>query len=398
MKRLSRRSGILRKSPLHEFFNKKISLEAEGVQVINSGVGEPHNDTPEVIANAGIEGIKNGNTRYTPVKGTMELRKQIKKNLKNEGLNYDINSIVASAGAKPVINALLQILVDPGVQVLVPAPYYPPFVTVTEFIGAETVIVDTTKDDFQLTVERIEEAIINSHSAKRRIPRVIPKVLVLNTPNNPTGVVYTKDNLIKIAKLAEKYDLWVISDESYYEFVYDSEFISPASLPGMKERTIIVRALSKGYAMTGWRIGYVVGPEEVIGKLSLYFENMNGCSSSVSQYAALEALKNDDIPQVIREEFLHNRKVVSNWLEGQKIPFVSPDGAFYFFADFSKIIKKLKLRNATELAEYILEKAEVAVTPGVSFGGQYESYLRISYSIQREKLIEAIEKIDNIIY
>jgi aspartate/methionine/tyrosine aminotransferase len=397
MKKLSLRSGVLTKSPLHEFFNKKISLESEGVQVINSGVGEPHNDTPEVIANAGIEGIKKGFTRYTPVKGMMPLRQQIKNNLKKEGLNYDINSIIASAGAKPVINALLQILVDPGDQVLVPAPYYPPFVTVTEFIGAEPIIVDTTKDDFQLTVERIEEAITNAHSVKRRLPRIIPKILVLNTPNNPTGVVYTKDNLIQIARLAVKYDLWVISDESYYEFCYNGKYISPASLPGMKERTIIVRALSKGYAMTGWRIGYVVGPEEVVNKLSLYFENMNGCASSVSQYAALEALKYDAIPRIIREEFFHNRKIVSSWLKSQKIPFVSPDGAFYFFADFSKIIKKLNLRNATELAEYILEKAGVAVTPGISFGNKYESYLRISYSIQRGKLIEAIEKINHLL-
>jgi aspartate aminotransferase len=396
MRRLSIRSGALQKSQLHGFFDKKISLESEGVNIINSGVGEPHNETPEVIANAGIKGIKEGYTKYTPVRGMLLLREQIQKTLKEEGLDYGINSIVATAGAKPVISALLEVLTDIGTQIIVPAPYYPPFVTVAEFIGAEPVIIDTTENDFQLTVERIKEAMVNTNSRKRRLPRIFPKVLVLNSPNNPTGTVYTKENLAQIAKLAKKYDLWVISDESYCDFVYDGEFISPASLPGMKERTIIVRALSKGYSMTGWRIGYTAGPKEVIDKIAIYFENMNGCASSVSQYAALEALKHKDIPQKVRDEFSQNKEIVSTWFKNQKIPFVSPGGAFYFFADFSKIIEKLKLNDATELAEYILEKAGVAVTPGVSFGKEYKNYLRISYSIKREKLEQAMEKIQEV--
>lgn len=379
------------------FLTKKISLESEGIQVINSGVGEPHNGTPKIVGDAGINGIKNGFTRYTSIKGMMPLRQQIQKNLEKGGLNYDVDSIIVSAGAKPAIGGLLSILTDHGTKVLVPAPYYPPFVTVTNFIDAEAVLVDTSKDRFQLTADRIEEAIIEFQSSTRRIPRVKPKVLILNSPNNPTGAVYSRDNLIEIAKLVEKYDLWVISDESYYEFVYDGEFTSLAQLPGMKERTIIVRALSKGYAMTGWRIGYAVGPSEVMEKLSLYLENMYGCPSSVSQCAAIEALKNDNIPQLIQEEFSHNKVIVSSWLKGREISFAEPDGAFYFFADFSKIIKDLKLKNATELAEYILEKTQVAVTPGISFGSQYKNYLRISYSIERSELIEAIERLTNIL-
>lgn len=386
MAKLSKRSDLLKRSPLHSFFNKGKILISEGKDVISLGVGEPYQETERKVREAGIEAITSGNTRYTPVKGDENLRKAVQETLRREGLKYELDEIIISAGAKPVIGAAVMVLSDLGGPVFLPAPYYPPFYEVIKFSGGNPILIDTSKDDFQLTAFSFERTLS---------PSLDSGLLILNTPNNPTGINYSEDELRVIAELVEKRNIWVVADESYYEFIYNGKKFKPfASLPGMKERTIIVRAFSKGYAMTGWRIGYAVGPKEVMDKITLYFENFFGCASAISQEAAVTALSNRKIPKKMAEEFADNKVVMSNWLKSKGIPFVEPDGAFYFFPDFSKVISNLGIQNAEALAEYILDKVFVAVTPGSAFGDSYGNYLRLSYSVETIRLELALSRLD----
>ncbi|NCF75207.1 MAG: aminotransferase class I/II-fold pyridoxal phosphate-dependent enzyme [Xanthomonadaceae bacterium] len=386
MIRISKKAKSLKPSHLNNFFAKTKKMRANGKDIISLGVGEPYQDTAFFISEGGISAIQEGYTKYTPANGDPRLKEAIKKSLALEGFNYDTKSIIVSAGAKPIIFALLNILIEGKDEIIIPAPYYPPFATMINFLGGKIIAIDTTPDNFQLKAETIENLITQKNIA--------PKGLILNSPNNPTGAVYGRGDLLKISELARKYDFWVISDECYQKFVYEGDFISIASLPNMSERSIIIRSFSKSYAMTGWRVGYAAGPKKIMKKLDIYAGNFLGCASSISQKAAISALNGPDVKFV--NNFLPSRKILISWLGKNNIPFGKPQGAFYIFADFSKFLSK-KIKDSVALADFIFKKAEVTVIPGISFGPQYDNYLRLSYCVRQSVMKYALQKIEKIL-
>lgn len=383
MIRISKRAKALRSSQLNIFFAKAKKMKGK---TISLGIGEPFQNTPFFVGEGGIDAIQENITQYTPASGDPRLKEAIRKSLSNEKLKYGLESIVVSAGAKPIIFALLNLLIEDGDEIILPAPYYPPFSAAINFLGGETVAIDTTPDDFHLKAEAIENLIFQKN--------IVPKGLILNSPNNPTGAVYEKNDLLEISELAEKYDFWVITDECYHRFIYKGKFISIASLPEMIERSIIVRSFSKNYAMTGWRVGYAVGPQEVMEKLAIYADNFLGCASSISQKAAISALNGPNLN--LAKDFLPSRKILIAWLKKNNIPFGKPQGAFYIFANFSKFLSK-KRKDSISLANSILEAVEVVVIPGIFFGSQYDNYLRLSYCIPESLMQYALQKIEEIL-
>lgn len=404
---MSKKAQQLKISPLYYFFNEVKKREANGERIINLGVGLPYHDTPLDVKEAGIKAVKEGKTKYTPASGVFELKKAIAEKFKKEGLNYDTAEIVISSGAKPLLAAAQWAVIDPGDKVIIPSPYYPPFVEIAKQMGGEVVLADRLAraggvlGDFGITI--LNPPLAGGEALK---------LLIFNSPNNPTGKVYNREELEEIAKFAVDNDLWVISDECYSDFVYtppacagrlrpsrEAKHLSMASLPDMKERTIVIRSFSKSYAMTGWRVGYAAGPVDVIKKISMYLDNFIGCASSISQYAALAALKDDGFTEKMRGELDENRKILIEWLDKRGIEYIYPEGAFYVFLKYANL-RELDIhtpypsqegRKSVEFALGLLEKG-VAVTPGVAFG-DYDDYIRISYSVEREKLEEALRMI-----
>lgn len=393
MRTLSEQSEALQESPLSSFFKRAKGME----NIISLGVGEPYKQTPKFIKESGISAIQGGHTKYVPSNGLMELRQALGKKL-----GYDLNSIVVSSGAKPLIVAALWALTNKNRGVIIPTPYYPPFVEGVKLWGGCPILLDTSKFGFHLTPELLkkclDQAIVNSFFGDHKMDILPlgfnghPSVIVINSPNNPTGAIYSEDDLEFVADLVKEYDLCVISDECYCDYVYSGKFCSFASIKEMKERTVTIRSFSKSYAMTGWRVGYAAGPRKVMEKIALYVENFVGCACSISQYAALSALNDEnDLKQEMLREFSENRQILMDWLKAKKIPFADPEGAFYIFADFSSLLLQ---NDSVALANLFLEKAGVALTPGISFGKDYGSYMRISYAIETSRLKEALSRLE----
>lgn len=397
MKQFSKRSLNLVDSELHGFFKKVVKLGGSE-SVINLGIGEPDDGTGDTIKESGVIAIRNDLTKYTPSSGLLELKKGIVSRLETDSLNYDVDSVVVSAGAKPILSAALSVMVDDYARVIIPAPYYPPFYNLSKFFGGNPILVDTTSNDFQVTEEMIGGAtqsfVKDPDGRSRYVP--LPKVLILNSPNNPTGVVYSRENMLGIAELVKKWDMWVISDESYADFLdTGGRYVSFASLPEMKDRTIVIRSFSKGYAMTGWRVGYAAGPRDVMNKISLYLDNAVGCAPSMSQMAAITALNNTFLPKVLSYKYVVSKELLMWYLNSISIPFVKPDGAFYIFADFSDRLTGIGLDDAFDLASVLLKEVGVAVTPGGAFGEKYRNYLRISYSVSGAKMTDAVNRLSS---
>ncbi|MFH1030186.1 MAG: pyridoxal phosphate-dependent aminotransferase [bacterium] len=404
MPKISNNAEKINTSELYSFFNETKKREANGEKIINLGVGLPYHDTPRNIKDAGIKAIKEGKTKYTPSSGFFGLKEAISNKFKGENLNYSLDQIIISSGAKPLLAAAQWAIINQGDKVIIPSPYYPPFAEVAKQMGGLPVLVDVLEDT------AIAETLGCNVSAKA-------KLLILNSPNNPTGKVYGKKQLDQIAKFAIDNDLWVISDECYLNFVYDNKkHFSIASFEGMKERTILIRSFSKSYSMTGWRVGYAAGHGEVIKKISIYLDNFIGCASSIAQYAALAAFEDDKFTENMRAELDENRKFLMEWLDEREIEYVYPQGAFYVFAKYANLRiyeslpacprRRAQAGESTRIStttppckgggsiKFALRLLDlgVAVTPGIAFG-DYDDYIRISYSVEREKLEEALEKI-----
>ncbi|OGF21480.1 hypothetical protein A2Y83_00250 [Candidatus Falkowbacteria bacterium RBG_13_39_14] len=397
----------LSESPLYSFFNEVKKREANGERIINLGVGLPYHDTPLDVKEAGIKAVKEGKTKYTPASGVFELKKAIAEKFKKEGLNYDTAEIVISSGAKPLLAAAEWAVIDPGDKVIISSPYYPPFVEVAKQMGAEVVLADglaCSSPDKGMAGGVLGDFGITTPNPPWQGGKAL-KLLIFNSPNNPIGKVYNKEELEEIAKFAKDNDLWVISDECYSDFVYGGNYLSIASLPDMKERTIVIRSFSKSYAMTGWRVGYAAGSVDVIKKISMYLDNFIGCASSISQYAALAALKDDGFTEKMRGELDENRKILIEWLDKKGIEYVYPEGAFYVFVKYANLreldpsdehgARSESMRiGSVAFAMELLERG-IAVTPGVAFG-DYDDYIRISYSVGKKKLEEALGKISKL--
>ncbi|EKE19594.1 MAG: aspartate aminotransferase [uncultured bacterium] len=376
--RTSKRAEKLTSSPLYVFAKKVKEQEVLGRKIISLGLGEPYYDTPEIIKEAGISAIKNNKTHYNPAQGSMMLRKKIAE---IHGVDFECVSV--SSGAKPFLGSVLWSLVDDGDIVFMAGPYYPPFFQIAQSCGAEVVLVDTKPNDFQLSAKILQEIFIENKTKEKK------SCIIINSPNNPTGVTYQKEELEKIVKVCRENNVTIISDECYSNFSPDPAF----SLRQFGDEIIVINSLSKSHAMTGWRLGYVVCPQELNVIIGRFLENYIGCPSSISDASAITALESGQtLP-----DLLEQRKIVHAWLDEMEIPHAKSTGGIFVFPDFSQIMKKFEISSSLDLATFFLEKAGVALTPGVAFGEKYDTHLRISYCLRPAELKSALEKLKAIL-
>ena len=376
-------------SPTLAIDSKFKVMKANGEDVVGFGAGEPDFDTPQHIKDAAIEAINAGFTKYTPAAGTIALRKAVaEKFLRDNGVKYDVQNIVISNGAKhSLVNAFMAIC-NPGDEVIVPAPFWVSYTEMIKLADGVPVIVKTTEEnDFKATIEKLEKAIT---------PKT--KALVLNSPSNPTGMVYTKDELKAIADFAVKNNIYVISDEIYEKLIYEGEHVSIASFNDkIKDLTIIINGVSKTYSMTGWRIGFAAANEKIAKAMANIQSHAASNPNSIAQAATVAALEGgDDAVEEMKKHFVERRNIMVD--EINKIDGVSckkPQGAFYIMMNISGIIGKefygKKIENADDFAEMFLKIAHVAVVPGTGFGA--DNYVRWSYATSMENITEGLERL-----
>lgn len=390
--KLSERASHISPSPTLAIDAKAKQMKAAGVKVISYGVGEPDFDTPDNIKAAAIEAIKAGDTRYTPAGGTLKLKQAIVDKFKREnGLEYQTNQIVVSVGAKHALYNAFQVLCQPGDEVILPAPYWVSYIEQIKLSGAKVVIVEAKEENgFKLTPDELRQAIT---------PKT--RVFLLNSPSNPTGSVYTRDELAALGNILLEHNITIVSDEIYEKLLYDGlEHISIASIsPELKENTVVINGVSKAYAMTGWRIGYSAAPAPVAKAMADLQSHSTSNPTSIAQAASIEALNGpQDTVATMVVEFEKRRNYMLervNAITGITCP--KPGGAFYLYpnvsAYFGKSYKNQPIMNATDLANLLLEVAEVAVVPGVAFGN--DDFIRLSYATSMENIKEGMDRIEN---
>ncbi len=374
---LSRCAQELRPSGIRKFFDLAATMEG----VISLGVGEPDFKTPYAIRRAGIESLEKGRTWYTANAGLAELRRQIAAYLARRfSLSYTDQEILVTVGGSEAIDLCIRACLNPGEEVLIPEPSFVCYDPITRLAGGVPVpIVTRPEDGFRLTPQALEAAIT---------PRT--KVLVLPYPNNPTGAIMKEEHLESIAGILRERDILVLSDEIYAELTFEGRHVSIASLPGMAERTVVVGGFSKAYAMTGWRLGYAAGPQEVIKVMTKLHQFAIMCAPTTSQYAAIEAMKHcdEEIERMAVQFGMRRGLMVSN-LNRMGLTCADPLGAFYVFPS----IRSTGL-SSDEFCQRLLEEQKVAVVPGNAFGQSGEGHVRISYSYSVEHLIEALRRIE----
>lgn len=378
---LSKTIVTIQPSGIRKFFD----IVSEMEDAISLGVGEPDFDTPWHIRDEGIYSLEKGRTFYTSNAGLKELKIEIAGFLdRRYGLHYDYNKeIIVTVGGSEAIDIAMRTMLDPGDEVLIPQPSYVSYVPCCVLANGVPVVIELrAKNDFRLTAEELEAAIT---------PKT--KLLVLPYPNNPTGAVMEKKDLEKIAELVEKYDLFVLSDEIYSELTYLENHVSIASLPGMRERTIVINGFSKSHAMTGWRLGYACGPENIIGQMLKIHQFAIMCAPTTSQYAAVAAMKNGD-PDVamMRGEYDGRRRYVLKRFREMGLECFEPFGAFYAFP----CIREFGM-TSDAFATELLKEEKVAVVPGTAFGACGEGFIRISYAYSLDDLKEALGRVERFI-
>lgn len=355
-------------------------LQAQGHDVVNFAAGEPDFDTPDFIKKAAVKAIENGATKYTPSVGTQDLREAIAaKFQKDNGLAYKPNQIIVSCGAKHSLFNIIQVLVDDGDEVIFQAPYWVSYPEMVKAAGGTSVIIPTdATSGFKITPDLLRKHIT---------PKI--KILIINSPSNPTGVMYTKLELAKIAEICTAHKIYVISDEIYEKLIYDNNaFTSIASLgKEIFDLTLTVNGVSKAYAMTGWRIGYAAGPLEIMEYIKKYQDHSTSNPTSISQAAALEALRasSESIVQMC-QVFKKRRDLMLQCLDRVKpLSYIRPEGAFYVFCDFSKV------GDATMIAKQMLDEIKVAVIPGEGFGSPH--YIRFSFATSEARIQEGCARV-----
>lgn len=389
--KLARRARGISPSPTLSIDTKAKAMKASGTQVINFGVGEPDFDTPRHVKDAATRALNEGMTKYTPVGGVMELKQAIADKLRTDnGLDYQTDEIIVSAGAKHSLYNAFQVLCEEGDEVILPEPYWVSYIEQIRMTGARPVLVETTPDTgFRLTPDQLRDAIT---------PR--SRVLVLNSPSNPTGAVYSRVELEALARVVLESDCMVVSDEIYEKLLYNNHVhVSIASLnPEMKERTVVINGLSKAYAMTGWRIGYAAAPRPIVQAMTDLQSHSTSNPTSIAQAAAVAALTGspDSITEMVGE-FTRRRAYMLERL--RKMPGVrcfSPGGSFYVFPDVDGVLGKsyrgTPINSATELAALLLKKQQVALVPGIAFGN--DRYIRLSYAADLETIREGLDRIE----
>jgi aspartate aminotransferase len=364
-------------------------MRVEGIDVISFGAGEPDFDTPEHIREAGIQAIRDGFTKYTATGGIDELKDAVVTKLKrDDGLTYARNQVLISCGGKHTIYNIFQALLDPGDEVIIPAPYWVSYPEQVRLCGATPVFVQTSEQQgFRLHRGVLEGAVT---------PRT--KLLVLNSPSNPTGAALTRTELEGIAALAVERGVWILSDETYEQLVYDGyRHVSIASLGRQVcARTILANSLSKAYSMTGWRVGYAAGPAEIIAAMDGLQSQMTSNPTSISQRAAVAALLGPQEPtHRMREEFARRRRYIVDRLNAMPgVRCLNPEGAFYVFPNVSGMYGKsfadTVVTNSTKFSAFLLEVARIAVVPGVEFGS--DAHIRISYATSMGNIEKGMDR------
>ena len=374
---LSAKAAALQQGAIRAMFDKARTME----NVISMGIGEPDLPTPAPICDACTEALQKGFTHYTPNAGLPMLREAISKYGLPEPNQYAPNEIMVTIGAMNALSLLMLVLLEPGDHVMIQNPQWLNYASQIEYCGGVAVKLPTDPETgFALKAETIREHYVPGKS----------KILLINSPNNPTGHVLPKENLAEIAEVCKELDLLVLSDEVYNTLVYDgAEAVSIATFPGMKERTVVINSLSEAYAMCGWRIGYAAGPEAIIDRMSKMQENFNSGANAAAQYAAAYALEHRELTESIRQSFAERRKVA---IEGIKsIPgmrLVEPKGAFYLFPD----IRAFGLDSKT-FCDRLLDETGVVCVPGSAFGSVGEGFIRMAYTAKIEDIQEAMRRI-----
>ena len=387
---LSNRVQKVKPSATMAVSDKAKELKSKGIQIVSMGSGEPDFDTPTNIQKAAIKAIGNGETRYTAADGTPELKKAICEKFKREnGLDYSLNEVMVSCGGKQVFYNLCQAILNTGDEVIIPTPYWVSYPDMAILADATPVFIETGIDqDFKISPEQLEASI----TAKT-------KLLVLNSPSNPTGSVYSKSEIEALGAVLEKYPhVLTISDDIYEHIRWgDDDFVNIAmACPNLKDRVIILNGVSKAYAMTGWRIGYAAGPESVIKAMKKIQGQSTSNPSSISQAAALEAITGDQsfITMMVEAfERRHDFLVDSlNAIDGIECP--RSGGAFYSFPKVDGLIKRLGLKDDVEFSTYCLEKLSLAVVPGSAFGSP--GYVRLSFATSMDNIKLSVEKLASV--
>lgn len=391
MKALSTQARSVRASTTMAIDTQFKKMRAEGIDVIGFSVGEPDFPTPEHIKQAGIRAIENNLTKYTPTPGTLGVRQAVAKRLKEDwGLEYATDEIVVTGGGKPVLYGALKALVNPGDEIILPAPYWVSYYELIKMVGGVPVVVETTEEDgFNLTPDHLRAAITDK-----------TKAIILNSPSNPTGMIYSRENLEAIAQVCTEADLYVIADEMYSKLIFDGkEFVSfPTLSADAKARTILVNGASKTYAMTGWRIGFAAASKEIIQIMSNYFSHSLSGTCSIAQAAAEEAFggSQDEI-ETMRREFEQRRNYLYERMS--RIPGVHPvrsEATFYMLMNLSQLIGKtlygVEIHDADDFANVFLKEGLVAVVPCTGFGAPH--YVRWSFAVSMENIKEGLDRLE----
>lgn len=368
-----------------EVLAKAKKLEAEGKHIIHLEIGEPDFPTPENIVQAAAKSLQGGDTHYTPSNGILPLRETIARYMsRTRGLDFTADEVVMTPGGKPIMFFAIIALVDEGDEVIYPNPGFPIYESMIKFMGGKPVPIPLKEDKgFAFDPEDLRKLIT---------PKT--KLLIINTPQNPTGGILTKEAIIKIADIIKDKDIWVLSDEIYSRLIFTGEHFSIAQVPGFKERTIILDGFSKYYAMTGWRAGFGVMNKEIAPMISKLVTNSVSCTNAFVQKGCIEALEGpQDSVDKMRAEFLARRDIIVEGLNSIKgFSCIVPDGAFYAFPNITKTGY-----NSRELNDHLLYKGNVAALSGTAFGEYGEGYLRFSYANSRENILEAIKRIKSVL-
>ena len=391
MKELSRIAQAVQASTTMAIDTMFKQMKADGIDVIGFGAGEPDFNTPDAIKQAGIDAIRNNDTRYTPAVGTLELRKAICGRVKADfNLDYTPSQVVVSSGAKHIVYLALRALINPGDEVILPAPYWVSYLELIRIMGGVPVVVSASEaEDFKITPEKLAAAIT---------PKT--KALLLNNPSNPTGMVYSREELKALAQVCVDNDLYIVADEIYYCLMYDGKpFTSVASLsPQVKERTVVINGVSKAYAMTGWRIGYGCAPDPIAKVMANYVSHSTGSPVAISQKAATAALSGpQDEVETMRQAFEERRNYIVERMN--RIPGVScikPEGAFYVMMNIEQLLGKsiggVTITDDNVFADAFLKQGMVALVPGTGFGAP--NFVRWSYATSMDNIKAGLDRLE----
>ena len=369
------------------------ALNSKCVNVIGFGVGEPDFETPENIKNAAIEAINQGQTRYTPTAGMPELRKAVCEKFKRDnGLDYEPENIVVSSGAKQSLSNAFTAILNPGDEVIIASPYWVSYPESVKLAGGVPVIVETAEENgFKFDIDDLKNA-VNEKT----------KAIILNSPGNPTGTVYSEEELKAIAEVAVENNIFVVSDEIYEKLIYDGKHVSIASFGDeIKDLTIVVNGMSKAYAMTGWRIGFTASNKEIAKLMSNIQGHITSNPNSIAQYASIEGLRGDQSTvESMREEFEKRKNYACERVNEIKgLSCIKPKGAFYIMINISeylgKTVQGMEIKDSLDFTKLVLEKGNVAVVPGIAFGS--DKFVRLSYATSMENIKEGLNRIEQVL-